>query len=268
MFLISKRVRESVLVLLLVSSVIASFLIGHSSPVVAQQVSPAANTKPSIVLVHGAYVDGTSWQHVIPLLERDGYTVTAVQIPLTSLAEDVAVTKRVIEAQKGAVVVAGHSYGGNVMTGAAAGNPQVKGLVYINAFAPDAGETTSDLNSKYAAPPISTAIVSDAASFLYVDREKFHAFFAGDVSDTEAQIMAATQKPIASTAFDQSLSDIAWKTIPSWYLVTQADRAINPDLQRFMAQRIGAKTIEVNSSHVSPVSHPNEVAKLIEAAAA
>lgn len=176
MFLISKKVRESLLVLLLVGSVIVSLLIGHSAPVVAQQVSPAGNAKPSIVLVHGAFVDGTSWQHVIPLLEQDGYTVTAVQIPLTSLAEDIAVTKRVIEAQEGAVVVAGHSYGGNVMTGAAAGNSQVKGLVYINAFAPDAGETTSDLNSKYAAPPISTAIVSDTANFLYVDREKFHAF--------------------------------------------------------------------------------------------
>ena len=268
MFLTSKKVRESLLALLLVGSAIASLLLGHLAPVVAQQISPAGNAKPSIVLVHGAYVDGTSWQRVIPLLEQDGYTVTAVQIPLTSLAEDVAVTKRVIEAQKGAVVVAGHSYGGNVMTGAAAGNPQVKGLVYINALAPDVGETTNDLGRRYAAPPISTAIVSDTANFLYVDREKFHALFAGDVSAAEAQIMAATQKPIASAAFDQAVNDVAWKTIPSWYLVTQADQAINPELQRFMAKRMGAKTIEVNSSHVSPVSHPNEVAKLIEAAAA
>jgi pimeloyl-ACP methyl ester carboxylesterase len=236
-------------------------------PVFAQQVSQTPNSKPSIVLVHGAFADGTSWQQVIPLLEQDGYTVTAVQIPLSSLAEDVAVTKRVIDAQKGSVVVVGHSYGGNAITGAAAGNPQVKALVYVNAFAPDAGEKTSDLNRRYEAAPLSTAIVSDAANFLYIDREKFHNLFAQDVSEAEARVMAATQKPIASAAFDQSVNAIAWKTIPSWYLVTQNDRAINPKLQRFMAQRIGAKTIEVNSSHVPFISHPNEVAKLIQEAA-
>ncbi|WP_218776696.1 alpha/beta hydrolase [Nostoc sp. T09] len=132
-------------------------------------------------------------------------------------------TKRVIDAQKGSVVVVGHSYGGNVITGAAAGNPQVKALVYLNAFAPDSGETTSQLNGRYKAPPISTAIVPDAANFLYIDREKFHDLFAQDVSKAEARVMAATQKPIASAAFDQSVNDIAWKTIPSWYLVTQND---------------------------------------------
>ena len=145
------------------------------------------------------------------------YTGTAAQIPLTSLAEDVARAKRVIDDQAGSVVVVGHSYAGNVITGAAAGNPQVKALVYVNAFAPDVGETASDLNSRYAAAPISTAIVSDAANFLYVERKKFHDLFAQDVSEAEARVMAATQKPIASAAFDQSLSDIAWKTIPSWY---------------------------------------------------
>jgi pimeloyl-ACP methyl ester carboxylesterase len=160
----------------------------------------------------------------------------------------------------------GHSYGGNVITGAAAGNSQVKALVYVNAFAPDVGEKTSDLNKKYAAAPISKAIVPDAANFLYIDREKFHEFFAQDVSAGAARVMAATQKPIASAAFEQSLSDIAWKTIPSWYLVTQSDRAINPELQRFMAKRIGATTTEVNSSHVPFISHPREVAKVIEAA--
>jgi pimeloyl-ACP methyl ester carboxylesterase len=192
--------------------------------------------------------------------------VTAVQIPLTSLADDVATTKRVIESQKGSVVVVGHSYGGNVITGAAAGNPQVKALVYVNAFAPDVGEKTSDLNKRYAAPPISTAIVSDAANFLYVDRGKFHEFFAQDVSKAEARVMAATQKPIASAAFEQSVNEIAWKTIPSWFIVTQSDRAINPELQRFMAKRINAKTTEVNSSHVPFISHPKEVTKVIEAA--
>ena len=235
---------------------------------ISKELSQSYNSKPSIVLVHGAFADATSWQHVIPLLEQDGYTVSAVQIPLTSLADDVTTAKRMIDAQKGSVVVVGHSYGGNVITGAAAGNSRVKALVYVNAFAPDAGEKTSDLNGKYPAAPISTAIVPDTANFLYIDRQKFHNLFAQDVSETEARVMAATQKPIASAAFEQSVDNaIAWKTIPSWYLVTRNDRAINPELQRFMAQRIGAKTTEVNSSHVPFISHPKEVTKLIEAAA-
>ena len=257
---------QSFLLLLLAFSISVRMVL-RPEIAVSGESSQSFNTKPSIVLVHGAYADGTSWQHVIPLLEQDGYTVTAAQIPLTSLAEDVATAKRVIDDQAGEVVVVGHSYAGNVITGAAAGNPQVKALVYVNAFAPDVGETASDLNRKYAAAPISTAIVSDTANFLYVDREKFHDLFAQDVSEAEARVMAATQKPIASAAFDQSVNDIAWKTIPSWFLVTQNDRAINPELQRFMAQRIGAKITEVQSSHVPFISHPNEVAKLIETAA-
>jgi pimeloyl-ACP methyl ester carboxylesterase len=169
----------------------------------------------------------------------------------------------VIDDQAGSVVVVGHSYAGNVIAGAAAGNRQVKALVYINAFAPDVAETASGLNSRYAATPISMAIVSDAANFLYADRKKFHDLFAQDVSEAEAQVIAATQKPIASAAFDQSLSDIAWKRIPSWYLVTQSDRAINPEFQQVMAQRMGAKTTEVNSSHVPFIFHHSVVAKLI-----
>lgn len=258
---------QGYLLLLLAFSVVVEISM-HPASAILKELPQVSNSKPSIILVHGAFADATSWQHVIPLLEQDGYTVTAVQNPLSSLAEDVAMTKRVIDAQKGSVVVVGHSYGGNVITGAAAGNPQVKALVYINAFAPDAGEKTSDLNGRYEAAPLSKAIVPDTANFLYIDREKFHELFAQDVSEAESRIMAATQKPIASAAFEQSVNDIAWKTIQSWYLVTQSDRAINPKLQRFMAQRIGAKTIEVNSSHVPFISHPNEVAKLIEAASA
>jgi pimeloyl-ACP methyl ester carboxylesterase len=254
------------LLLLFAFSILVSILM-RPEVAISKELSQSSNSKPSIVLVHGAFADATSWQHVIPLLERDGYPVSAVQIPLSSLADDIAMTKRMIDAQKGSVVVVGHSYGGNVITGAAAGNSRVKALVYVNAFAPDAGEKTSDLNGRYAAAPLSKAIVPDTASFLYIDRQKFHNLFAQDVSETEARVMAATQKPIASAAFDQSVNAIAWKTIPSWYLVTRNDRAINPKLQRFMAQRIGAKTTEVNSSHVPFISHPKEVVKLIEAAA-
>lgn len=266
MIFIWKKVQRLLLWLIAFSVVVGVSM--YPTSATSKELSQRSSSKPAIVLVHGAFADGTSWQHVIPLLEKDGYTVTAVQIPLTSLADDVAATKRVIGDQKGAVVVVGHSYGGNVITGAAAGNPQVKALVYVNAFAPDIGEKTSDLNKRYAAAPISTAIVPDAANFLYVDRAKFHNLFAQDVSAAEARVMAATQKPIASAAFEQSVNDIAWKTIPSWFLVTQSDRAINPELQRFMAKRMGAKTTEVNSSHVPFISHPREVAKLIETASA
>lgn len=222
--------------------------------------------KPTIVLVHGAFADGTGWQHVIPLLEHDGYTVIAVQNPLTSLAADVETTKRVIDAQPGTVVAVGHSYGGAVITGAAAGNANVKALVYIAAFAPDAGEPIGAFNEKYPAA-LGQALRPDAAGFVYIDRKQFRELFAKDVSLTEAQVMAAAQKPIIGSAFASSVPQAAWKTIPSWYLVAQQDQAINPDLERFYAKRMGAKTSEIKSSHVPFISHPAEVARLIEQAA-
>ncbi len=135
----------------------------------------------------------------------------------------------------------GHSYGGAAITGAAAGNPQVKALVYIAGWAPEPGESVSQLIGRYAPPPLSTAIIADTAGFLYIDREKFHEVFAKDVSPVEAQVMAVAQKPAASVAFEQSVDRAAWKTIPSWYLVSQEDQAINPELQRFMAKRIGGE---------------------------
>src|SRR5688572_25130097 len=201
--------------------------------------------KPSIVLVHGAFADGTGWRHVIPLLEKDGYAVTAVQNPLTSLADDVATTKRAIDAQKGPVVLVGHSYGGAVITAAATGSTQVKALVYIAAFAPDAGDSLGALLKSMAPSDIGPALVPDAGGFVSIDRAKFHDVFAKDVPDSEVRIMAATQKPILGSIFETRGQDAAWKTIPSWYLVASEDRAINPDLQRFMAKRINASTSEV-----------------------
>lgn len=223
--------------------------------------------KPSIVLVHGSWADATSWQHVIPLLQQDGYTVTAVQNPLISLPDDIATTKRVIEAQPGPVVAVGHSYGGAVITGAAVDNPQVKALVYIAGWALGPGDSISQLIGKYAPSPLVTAIAPDTAGFLYIDREKFHEVFAHDVAPVEAQVMAVTQKPAASITFDQSVNSAAWQTIPSWYLLAQEDRAITPELQRFMANRIGAKTAEIKASHVPYISQPKEVANLILEAA-
>jgi pimeloyl-ACP methyl ester carboxylesterase len=223
--------------------------------------------KPSIVLVHGAFADASSWHKVIPILEGDGYTVTAVQIPLSSLSDDVAATKRVLDAQPGRVVVVGHSWGGAVITAAAAGNKKVKSLVYIAAFAPENGEVVTAPANKFSPPPLNSALKPDEAGFVYVDRAKFHETFAPDLPKSESRIMAATQKPINSKSFGETVPGAAWKTIPSWYIVSAEDRAINPDLERFYAKRIRAKTTELKSSHVSFLSHPREVARVIEAAA-
>ncbi len=224
------------------------------------------HSKPSIVLVHGAWADGTSWQHVIPLLEQDGYTVTAVQNPLTSAADDVATTKRVIDAQPGPVVVVGHSYGGVVMTGAAAGNPNVKALVYLAAFAPEVGEPVGAYLEKYPTL-LGAGLAPDSAGFLYIDRSKFNEIFAKDVNPAEQRVMAATQRPLFGEILGQSVSAAAWKDIPSWYLVSTQDNALSPDLERFYAKRMGATTSEIAASHVAFVSHPDVAAKLIKQAA-
>ncbi len=226
------------------------------------------DSKTSIVLVHGAFADGSSWNKVIPLLEAEGFTVTAVQNPLKSLSEDVATTKRVLDAQKGDVVLVGHSYGGAVITEAAAGNSKVKALVYVAAFAPDAGETLGALGERFPAAPLGTAVVPDSAGFLYIDRAKVADVFANDLPKEEAALLAATQKPLAAAIFGEPLKAAAWKSIPSWYVVSTQDKAINPDLERFMAKRMNAKTKELKASHVSFISNAPEIAKVIESAAA
>jgi len=223
-------------------------------------------SRPSIVLVHGAFADGSAWRRVIPLLEQEGLAVTAVQNPLTSLTEDIATTRRLIEAQGGPVVVVGHSYGGAVITGAAAGSPYVKAMVFVTAYAPEAGEPISVLAGKFGPSALKSALETDSAGFLTVVRSKFHEVFARDMADDVSRVMAATQKPIQSSIFGESIEVPAWKTIPSWFLVATEDQAIKPELQRFMAGRMGAKTSEVQSSHVPFLSKPDEVAKTILAA--
>ncbi len=218
--------------------------------------------------MHGAFADGSSWNKVIPLLEAEGFTVTAVQNPLKSLSEDVATTKRVLDAQKGDVVLVGHSYGGAVITEAAAGNSKVKALVYVAAFAPDAGETLGAIGDRFPAAPLGTAVVPDSAGFLYIDRAKVADVFANDLPKEEAALLAATQKPLAAAIFGEPLKAAAWKSIPSWYVVSTQDKAINPDLERFMAKRMGAKIKEIKASHVSFISNPAEIARVIESAAA
>jgi pimeloyl-ACP methyl ester carboxylesterase len=227
---------------------------------------PPAAARPTIVLVHGAFADASGWQRLIPILQHDGYEVLAVQIPLASLAGDVETTKRFLGGINGPIVLVGHSYGGAVITGAAAGNPNVKALVYLAAFAPESGEALGSFGDKYPVD-LNSALQPDSAGFLYIDRAKFHADFCADLPDGDARVMAVTQKPLNKSVFGASVPDAAWKTIPSWFLVSQDDHAINPDLERFYAKRMNAKTSEVKSSHVAFLSHPDVVAKLLEQAA-
>jgi pimeloyl-ACP methyl ester carboxylesterase len=225
-----------------------------------------SNPKPTIVLVHGAFADGSSWSKIIPVLEKDGYNVIAVQNPMAAFADDVATTRRVIDAQNGPVIVVGHSYGGAVMTNAATGAPNVKALVYVAAFGPDENESVGPLIEKYPSKLV-TALVPDSAGFLYIDRAKFKEIFAADVSDTERSVMAATQKPIHGAIFGQVFGKPAWKDIPSWFLVANQDQVINPDMERMFAKRMGATTREVNTSHVPFMSKPAAVIEMIEEAA-
>lgn len=245
---------------------ITASLVGLAAVPLAPTAVPAQ--KPSIVLIHGAFSDASSWSKVIPILERGGYMVTAVQIPLSSLADDVAATKRVLDAQTGPVVLVGHSWGGAVITAAAAGDKRIKSLVYVAAFAPEAGEVVTGPAAKYPAPELNSVLKPDEAGFLYIDRARFRDAFAHDLPEAETRIMAATQKPIFGKSFGETVPVAAWKTIPSWYIVSTEDHAINPDLERYYAKRIGAKTTEIKgASHVAFLSHPEKVARVIEAAA-
>lgn len=237
----------------------------------AAEAAPAeadGRPKANVLLVHGAWVDGSSWNQVTAILQQHGHSVVAVQLPLTSLADDVAWTKHVLaERLHGPTVLAGHSYGGAVISGAATGVANAIGLVFASAFAPDEGETLGGLGSTFPPPPGLAHTQPDSLGFLWFDPAAVPTYFAQDIPVDEARVLAAVQKPIAARSFTDPAGPPAWKTLPSWFLVSTQDRMINPDLERFMAARIGATTIEVDSSHASPASHPKEVAKLILAAA-
>lgn len=223
--------------------------------------TPPAVT-PTIVLVHGGLVGVLGWEPVITRLQQEKYDVIAVENPLTSLDADVATTKRLIDAQSGPVVVVGHSYGGAVITGAAAGNPQVRALVYIAALAPAAAELVGAFLAEYPAD-MAPALVPDGAGFLAADRTQFRAVYAQDVPAEEAAVLAAAQKPIHGSVFGASVPAAAWTTIPSWYLVARQDHAINPALERRYATRMGATTVEIDSGHLPQRSHPDAVVRLI-----
>lgn len=226
--------------------------------------SALANNK-TVVLVHGAFADGSSWNRVIDNLQRQHTEVIAVQLPFTSLKEDVAATQRAIARAHGDVVLVGHSWGGTVIS-EAGNDARVKALVYVAAFAPDSGKSTADLAGSYPAPPGSAGIAKTADGFLYLPEKSVRQDFAPDITAAEQNRLTATQGPIRGDAFAEKVTHAAWHDKPSWYVVSKSDRMINPDLERAMAKAIDAKTSEVAASHVSMVSHPEEVARVIEQA--
>ena len=219
----------------------------------------------TIVLVHGGFVDGSGWEGVYRILKKDGYSVTIVQNPTISLADDVAATKRIVHAQNGPVLLVGHSYGGAVIT-EAGNDPQVAGLVYIAAFAPDKGESVSTLIKDPPPGAPVPPILPPQEGYLFLDKAKFHASFAADVDEEKAAFMADSQVPWGVEALSGTISEPAWKTKPSWYLVTTDDKMIPPPAQRFMSKRAGSTVVEVAGSHAIYVSQPNAVAALIKTA--
>jgi pimeloyl-ACP methyl ester carboxylesterase len=224
--------------------------------------------RPNIVLVHGAWADGSCWSGVIERLQAQGFQVRAPQFPLTSLADDVARLREVLEFQDGPTIVVGHSYGGQIMTALGDEAPNVVGLVYIAAFSLDEGESLGALLSQGPPTPALAHMFTDSRGFGWLSEADFVNHFAADVDPIWARVMYAAQQPLASSAFTDVMGVAAWKSLPSWYLVALNDEAIPPDAERQFAERMGAITLEVPSSHVAMVSHPAEVAELIEKAAA
>lgn len=224
-----------------------------------------AQTIKNIVLVHGAFADGSGWRGVYDVLTARGYVVSIVQNPLTSFADDVAATQRVLNRQDGPVILVGHSYGGSVITEAGV-NPMVSGLVYVAAFAPEIGQSTLDQYAEVPPPP-NFVPEEQPDGFAYLNRDKFHAGFAGDTSAKDAAFLRDSQVPIAMAALKAKVTVTAWKTKPSWYVVATEDGSIAPQILRSTAKRINATTTEVKGSHVVFLTQPKAVADVIEAAA-
>jgi pimeloyl-ACP methyl ester carboxylesterase len=223
--------------------------------------------KPTVVLVHGAWADGSCWSAVIESLQAAGFTVTAPQFPETSLAADVARLRQVLRRQPGPIVLAGHSYGGQVMTALGTDAPNVAGLVYVAAFGLEQGESLGALLGGGPPTPALAHLIVDEQGFAWLPEEDFVGHFASGVETSRARVMWAVQQGLSMSTFEDVMGVPAWKSLPSWYLVAMNDEAIPPDAERMFARRMGANTIEVPSGHLAMVSHPDEVLRLIEAAA-
>ena len=225
------------------------------------------NARPNIVLVHGAWADGSCWSAVIERLQADGYNVTAPQFPESSLADDVARLREVLERQDGHTIVVGHSYGGQIVTALGVDPPNVVGLVYIAAFGLDEGESIGGLLAQGQPTPALAHLDIDKRGFAWLPEDDFVNHFAADVDPVKARVMFAVQQPLAATALQDVMGVPAWKSHPSWFLVAEGDQAIPPDAERHFARRMGATTVEVSTNHVAMVSHPEDVVRLITAAA-
>jgi pimeloyl-ACP methyl ester carboxylesterase len=223
--------------------------------------------QPNVALIHGAFADGSSWSAVTEDLQSKGYEVVAPQMPETSLADDVARLRQALAWLEGPTIVAGHSYGGQIITSLGADTSDVAALVYIAAFALEEGETINGVNGNYPPPPALANLIVDEQGFGRVPEDDFLGHFAADVDPVKAKAMHAAQQPVSMSVFEDVMGMPAWMSLPCWYLVATNDEAIAPDAERMFAERIGAETAEVPSSHVPMVSHPDEVVKLVEAAA-
>jgi pimeloyl-ACP methyl ester carboxylesterase len=225
------------------------------------------SAQPNIVLVHGAWADGSCWSAVIEKLQADGFNVTAPQFPESSLADDVARLRQVLTRQDGPTIVAGHSYGGQIMTALGTDAPNAVGLVYIAAFGLDEGESIGGLLAQGEPTPALAHLDIDAQGFAWLPEDDFVAHFAADVDPVKARVMFAVQQALSASTLGDVMGVPAWKSLPTWFMVATEDQAIPPDAERSFATRMGATTIEVASSHVAMVSHPGEVADLIAQAA-
>src|ERR687889_58923 len=251
---------------MLVASFVLPTYSGFASPenktlMQPQGIQSMSTNTTNIVLVHGGWADGSGWSKQIPVLRDAGHKVIAVQLPLHSLAEDVETVKRAISHIGGPTILVGHSYGGEVITNAAYNNPNVTGLVYIAAFAPDEGQSLSSFVDPSKFPK--ELFLADSGGFIYLNPEVFRENFAQDVDPAEADLMAIVQKPFNQSIFMEKSGPPAWKQLPTWYQISTADRMIPPDVQRMFAERMNATTISVNASHASYVSHPDEITQLI-----
>jgi len=222
---------------------------------------------PNIVLVHGAWADGSCWDGVIERLQGEGYHVIAPQFPESSTADDVARLREVLNRQDGPTIVAAHSYGGQIMTALGTDAPNVVGLVYVAGFGLDEGETIGQLLAQGPPTPAIAHVDIDNRGFAWIPEDDFIGHFAPDVGPVKAKVMYAVQQPLAYNTFDTPMGPPAWKSFPTWYMVASGDEVIPPDAERQFAARMGATTVEIPSSHVAMVSHPNEVVDLIKTAA-